>query len=196
MGESTVDETLVPSAADKAYSSASAGGVDWQSLGAPVLADVDRIVTVLNPIADGALTVAAQPDVPRNVTVDIVDADDSSSGTCTVKGTDINGLPLVETFSWTEAGQIVGVELFENVASAVVSDEAGAASGDTITVGVGNLIALPKQIANVEAVKLVTFAAVPVTADAVAATPRSSVDANGATYDGSSELKVAYRPGQ
>jgi hypothetical protein len=194
--QTTISEDLAPTPAEKAFASAGAEGLEWQSLGAPILADVDRIVAALDPVADGALTVAAQPDVPRNITMTIVDANASSSGVCTVKGLDMAGLALTEVFTWAAAGTQTGTGLFATVTSAVVSGVAGAAAGDTISVGVGNRIAMPKQIATEGAIKLATFGAVPITPDAIGLTPASYVDANGATYDGSSELKIAYKPGQ
>lgn len=194
--QTTIPEDLAPTSGEKAFAAASALGLDWQSLGAPILADVDRIVTALDPVADGALTVAAQPDVPRNVTMTIVDANASSSGVCTVKGFDMFGFALTEVFTWAAAGTQAGTELFATVASAVVSGVAGAAAGDTISIGVGNLIALPKQILTAGAIKLATLGAVPITLDAIGLTPASYVDANGSTYDGSSELKIGYKPGQ
>ncbi len=195
MGESTVRDDLVPTDLEKAIVRAMAGGVEWVSLGAPVLADVDRIVTALDPIADGALTVAAQPDVPRNLTMTIVDANDSTSGVCTVIGKNFANEVIQEVFPFSAAGASVGSLLFAQVTSAVVSAEAGAASGDTISLGVGDKIALPKQIQTVSAIKLATFGAVPVTLDATGITPTSYVDyGTTGTYDGSAELKVAFRP--
>jgi hypothetical protein len=197
--ESTVSQDLVPSEAEKLFAQASAAGLDWQSLGAPVVEDVDRIVAALDPIADGAMTIIAQPDVPRTLTVTVVDANDSASGTVTIQGTDFIGLAISDAFTFGGGLKTFeSTQVYATVTSVVISGTAGAAAGDTLSVGVGSLIGLPKPIVNEEAVKLVTFAAVPVTPDAVAtgALELCGVDVTSQTYDGASELKVAYRPGQ
>lgn len=199
MGQVTVHEDLEPTIAEKTFASASAYGVELVDLGAPILADADRVVTALDPIADGALTVAAQPDVPRNLTALVVDANDSASCVLTITGRDLAGALVQEvmTVALGVGKSFVGTKIFAVVDSAVVTGTAGAAAGDTIQVGVGNVIGLPKEIANDLAIKHVFFNVVPVTPDAIATGRMTSgVDVNGATYDGSKVLRVAYRPGE
>jgi hypothetical protein len=198
MGESTVRDDLVPTVAEKAYAQGAAAGVELVSLGAPILADVDRIVAALDPVADGALTIAAQPDVPRNVTVTVTDANDSVTCTCTIRGKDLAGR-IIEEVAQTTLGTgkvFAGTKMFAKVDSAVVSGTSGAAAGDTISVGVGDVIALPKPIVNAAAIKHAFFGGAPVTPDAIATGESTSgVDTSGGTYDGSKELRVAYYPG-
>lgn len=197
--------SLHPTVAEKAAAAALALGVEYVDLGAPLLADVDKIVTSLDPIADGALTIAAQPTTPCNLTATLTDANDSvTAGTLTLNGLDMAGKVIqeVHAFGTVAAKTFTGTKIFASVTSGVVADEAGAASGDALTVGVGNLIGLPKPILNTSAVKLVSVNAIPVTADAIQVstaaleTHLSAVDANGATYDGSKIMRVAYRPGE
>ena len=69
-------------------------GTESYVLGAPILADDDRIVTSAD-WADGALTIAAHPDVPRNITITVTDANASiTGGTCTVVGVDHAGTAI------------------------------------------------------------------------------------------------------
>ena len=197
MGEQTVREDLAPTLAEKRLMAGSADGVEWQDLGAPVVADVDRIV-VASDIADGAETIAAQPDVPRNITGTLTDANDSVTSTVTIRGLDIAGRIIEEVMEIAAGvGKVfTGTKIFATVTSVVVSGTSGNAAGDTLSIGVGNVIGLPKTINNVQAVKHVWFNGAPVTPDAIAVgTSKSGVDVNGATYDGSKVLKVAYYPG-
>jgi hypothetical protein len=103
----------------------------------PVAAVVDNIVGAALP-ADGAAVVAAQPDWPRKLQVDIVDGDASiSAGTLTIVGTDQNGAALTEAFTLTGGTQnLVSAKAFASVTSATFSGMAGAVGPDTVSVGV------------------------------------------------------------
>lgn len=199
--ETTIPANLAPTAAEKAFASAAASpaGCELAYLGTPVVADPNRIVDVLDPIADGDLTVIAQPDVPRNITVTVTDANDSVSAVVTVTGKDMLGKPVSEvaTIAAGVGKSFVGTKMFAQVDSAVVSGTDGAAAGDTVQVGVGNVIALPKPISNEEAVRTSWLDDVPVTPDAIATGDQTSgVDLSGETYDGTKPMRVAYRPGE
>lgn len=198
MPEATVHEDLVPTIGEKAFSAAAAAGVELAELGAPALADVDRIVTSVDPVADATQTIAAQPDVPRNVTVTITDANDGVTTTTTIRGKDLAGRDIVEVAQTTlgVGKSFVGTKMFAKIDSVVSSGTTGAAAGDTITVGIGDVIALAKPIANAAAVKHVFFNGAPVTPDAIATGESTSgVNASGGTYDGAKVLRAAYRPG-
>jgi hypothetical protein len=167
-------------------------------LGAPVVADPNRLVDVLDPVADGALTIIAQPDVPRNITITITDANDSASGTVVLVGVDAAGRALTDTFVFGGGTKVfTGTKMYATLTSATVSGVAGAAAGDTIQVGVGDVIGLPSDIQVSTAVKYTSLGAVPVTPDAIAVgASTSGVDANGATYDGTKVMRVAYNTGE
>lgn len=198
MGESTVRDDLTPSMAEKAFAGAAADGVELVELGAPIAALATRIVAALDPVADGALSIAGQPDVPRNITVTVVDANDSVSCITTVRGRDIAG-NVVEEVAVTALGagkSFVGTKIMAQVDSAVVTGTTGAAGGDTVSVGVGDVIGLPKAIANPVAVKHTWLDGVPITPDAIAVGAISGIDTNGGTYDGSKLMRAAYRPGE
>lgn len=161
-----------------------------QMLGLPVLADVDRIVTSID-IANGAQVIAAQPDVPRSLTVTVTDANASiTAGTVTIVGTDPQGRTVTEVLTLPTL-TLTGTKIFASVTSVTVASLAGAAAGDTITVGVGNKIGLPFDILKTSAVKHTYLGGTRVAAPTVAVgTSLSSVDASAATYDGAKALQV------
>lgn len=168
-------------------------------LGTPVVADPDRIVAAIQ-IADGAQILAAQPDVPRNLTMTLTDADDSVTATIVATGVDPSGRTVTETMQPDGAGggkTLVGTKIFASVTSVVVSNTVGSAPGDNLEVGIGDVIGLPSDISNVTAVKYTSLGGVPVTPDAVATgVSTSGVDVNGATYDGAKVMQVFYNTGE
>ena len=171
-------------------------GIDWVApivLGAPVVADVDRIVTS-TVIADGALSIAAQPDMPRNFTLDLIDSNSSvTAGQCLVTGLDYKGDVITETFVLVGAGgtqQIVGTKLFAGVSALVMSLVAGGGGGDLITVGIGDRIGLPFNIADASAVKNVYLGGVRKAAPTIhTGIGVSAIETS--TYDGTAVL-VSY----
>jgi hypothetical protein len=113
------------------------------ALGSPVVDDVDLIVTSAN-MKVGAYTVAAQPDVPRNITVTqtAVDAEDTN-GTIVVVGTDIAGNAISETITPNSGVTVAGAKAFKTVTSVTGAGWEIGGGNDTVTVGVGSLIGLP-----------------------------------------------------
>lgn len=113
------------------------------ALGSPVVDDVDRIVTSAN-MKVGAYTIAAQPDVPRNITVTqtAVDAEDTN-GTVVIVGTDIAGNVITETITPNAGATVAGAKAFKTVTSVTGAGWVIGGGNDTITVGVGGLIGLP-----------------------------------------------------
>lgn len=168
-------------------------------LGAPVVADVDRVVSAVQ-IADGAQVLAAQPDVPRNLTMTLTDADDSVTADVVATGLDPAGRVVTETMSPDGAGggkTLTGTKIFAEVTSVVVSNTAGSAAGDNLEVGVGDVIGLPTDISETSAVKHAYLGGTKLTPDAVATgVSTSGVDANSGTYDGSKLLHVIYNTGE
>jgi len=166
-------------------------------LGAPVVADPDRIVTSA-PYDNGTLTIAAQPDTPRNITVTVTDANASiTAGILTVTGVDPMGNAVVEVMDITDGLTFTGTKMFGSVTSAVITDEVGsqASTTDVIVIGVGNRIALPQDIVGSQAVKHVYLGGARVAAPVVTAGPQiSSVDVSAATYNGTKALQVIYSP--
>lgn len=190
--ERTINETLeapnIPTSREKVMLAAARSVF----MGAPVLADVDRIVTIVD-WADGTLALAAQPDVPRNITVALTDINNSiTGGTVTITGLDPQGRTVTETMTPDGAGAgkaLTGTKIFASVTSVIIAGTTGvpAAGVDQITVGVGNVIGVPHDLARSAEVKHVYLAAVRIAAiDAIAVGESiSGIDINSGTYDGS-----------
>lgn len=180
MGENTISDTML------ARLRRLIEGASNIYLGQPVVADPNLIMVSVD-IAAGAQIIAAQPDVPRNITCTLTDANDSVTGTITYKGLDIQGRPVQEIQQITAgAGKaFVGTKIFASVASIIVTDLSGEAPGDAIVVGSGDVIGLPNDINDEEEVLHTYLDSVEVTPDAIATGESTSgIDVNGATYDG------------
>lgn len=123
-----------------------AGHVNYDNIAAAA----DGIVTVVN-LTNASLTVAAQPDVPRNMVITIVDTTNSIvAGTITITGIGAYGQTLVETFDCStgdtvDSGVFTGNKAFATVASVVASGFSvlGGAGDETVKVATGNKIGLP-----------------------------------------------------
>jgi hypothetical protein len=118
------------------------------SLGSPVVDDIDLIVTSAN-MKVGAYTVAAQPDVPRNITVThtAVGAADTL-GTIVVVGTDRNNEVISETITPLNGTIASGLRAFKTVTSVTGVGWVIGEGNDTIKVGVGGKIGLPDKLRN------------------------------------------------
>ena len=113
---------------------------------APITADLVAIVDTLDPIADGALTIIANSlDFPRKLQVRIVDANASiSAGVVTLVGVGVRGQALSQAIPLTGGTQtVVTTDAFASLTSATVTALAGAAAGDTISIGPGTALGLP-----------------------------------------------------
>lgn len=118
------------------------------ALGSPVLDDVDLIVTSAN-MKVGAYTVAAQPDVPRNITITqtAVGAEDTN-GTVVIVGTDMADNAITETIIPNGGATVAGAKAFKTITSVTGVGWVIGEGNDTITVGVGSLIGLPLTLAS------------------------------------------------
>lgn len=165
-------------------------------MGAPIAADVDRIVVSVD-WDDGTLTIAAQPDVPRNLTVTVTDADASiTGGIVTITGKDAQGRTVVETMNIAEGLAWVGEKIFAQVISAVISGTTGTpeAGVDVLTVGVGNKIGTCIDLGAASEV-VHTYLGTKVTPDSVViGESKSSIDAHTATYNGTKIMWALLRP--
>ena len=159
--------------------------------GAPLLADVDKIVTSTD-MKVGAYTVAAQPDIARNITVTVTAVDTADTmGTITVVGTNINGKVISEVITPVADSTVAGVKAFKTVTSVTGAGwviDAVEASNDTITVGIGTVLGLPILISSAAEVLLgalgVALIAPTVVADSNEI-EKCTVDISSGTYDGS-----------
>jgi hypothetical protein len=167
-------------------------------LGTPVVADADRYVTSTN-MKVGAYTVAAQPDVPRNVTVTNATGGGAADtlGTITVTGTNYLDEEISEVITPEAAAAVSGTKAFKTITSIVGEGWVIDTTADTITVGCGNELGLPFIL---EAAADVPFGVLGGTMLACAATVTdpatlegSTVDMSAGTYDGSKLAQVLAR---
>lgn len=117
------------------------------SLGSPVVDDPNLIVTITT-MANGAYTIAAQPDVPRNITASMVtDTGADTPGTLVIVGTDRADQVITETIAPLQANVIATTMAFKTVTSitSVGWVQAGGVS-DTLVVGTGSLIGLSDKM--------------------------------------------------
>ncbi len=107
-------------------------------------ADDDQVVALTNLLASATYTIAAQPDVPRNITITCVDTGASITvGTVTVTGTDVNGSTITEVLDLSAALTLTGTKVFASVTSVVSAGVAtlGGGGDETIKVGSGAVVA-------------------------------------------------------
>lgn len=165
------------------------------ALGAPILADVDRIVTSAN-MKVGTYTVAAQPDVTRNITVTATAGDTSDTmGTITVVGTDYFNQVLSEVITPVAGSTIAGKKAFKTVASVtgagwVIDGSEG--TNDTITIGVGTVLGMPFVLKSTSEplIGIVGTAFVDPTVKAEGTISESTVDISSGTFNGTKKAFV------
>lgn len=115
-------------------------------LGSPLVDDTDRIVTTTS-MKVGAYTIAAQPDVPRNITVSHTAVSTVDTlGTITITGTDRNDDVISEVITPLNGTIASGTKAFKTVTSVVGAGWVTAAGDDQIIVGMGGLIGLPDKL--------------------------------------------------
>jgi len=112
------------------------------SLGAPVVADPDRILDdeVASDSASSTTTFLAQPDVPRALTAT---GTAGSNHLITVTGTDVYNAVIVELLTLSGTNVIAGVKAFKTVTSVAI---ASGAADDTFDLGVGDVLGLPYRV--------------------------------------------------
>jgi hypothetical protein len=167
---------------------------------APALASASALVASTD-WANGTLTIAAQPDVPRNITAALTDVDNSCTGLLTVTGLDSQGRAVVETMSPNGAGAgktLTGTKIFARVTSAVLSGCAGGTPAtDVVVLGYGTVIGLPSDIQATTAVKNVYLGGVRQTSPVIkVGASTSGVDASAGTYNGTKVLVAIYNVGE
>lgn len=165
------------------------------TLGAPVVADDDKIVTSTN-MKVGAYTIAAQPDVPRNITVTVTAVTGADTmGTITIVGKDSAGKDISEVITPVADSTVAGVLAFASVASATGAGWVINTGNDTIKIGVGTLIGIPMPEALIETADvLLVILGTAIVAGTVAAggtVAGSTIDASSSTYNGSKVLLAA-----
>lgn len=118
---------------------------------ADVDAQYDNIVADMVPVADTEtdLTIAAQPDVPRSLSLNCEDANSSITfWRVTLKGTDFWGNPISEVRTAFAAGVIETNHAFRSLTSASLYVEGTVTGGsaDLFSIGNNNKLGLPVRI--------------------------------------------------
>jgi len=99
-----------------------------------------EVLTAATPIT---CTLAAQPDVPRNITITITDGDTSITAfEITVLGVDAKGGVESEVFVFAGGLVQVGNVAFSRITSVTVNSIVGAGVGDVLDVGIGSKLGL------------------------------------------------------
>ncbi len=107
---------------------------------APLPATASYIVTT-RVIAGGSQPLASQPDIPRNATITVTDANVSiSAGTVTINGVDQLGASRSEVLDLSLALSFTGTVLWATITSVVVAGLLGNGAADTLAVGIGSTI--------------------------------------------------------
>lgn len=167
------------------------------NLGAPVVADVDRIVTTTNMV-NSTYTIAAQPDVPRNITVTATAVDTADTmGTITIDGTDYQDNVIQEVITPAAGSTVAGALAFKTVTAVTGAGwaiDGVEASNDTITVGVGNELGLPLALDLTTEMMLgilgTAITAHNPTVGDPATISETTIDMSAGTYDGSKEALI------
>jgi len=99
------------------------------------------------PAATHACAIAAQPDVPRNVTIAVTDGDASITAyTIIINGIDAKGNIVAETFLLAGGLAQTGNIAFATITSVQITVLAGGGVGDTLDVGIGSKLGLSNII--------------------------------------------------
>lgn len=165
-------------------------------LGAPELADVDQVVDD-QALADGALVIAAQLDVPRNLTYALTDGNDSASGVVTVVGKDMLGRAVSEVWTITAgvSKAMTGTIVFASITSVTASACSGNEGGDLVNIGCGNVIGVPMDIDDSDEIRHVYLGNARVTTPTIVTGEHTSgINVSASTYDGSKYLVAIVQP--
>jgi hypothetical protein len=112
------------------------------NLPAQAAATTNYVVVSTSPV-NTTYTIAAQPDVPRNITGTITSST-INAGTITIVGTDVNGNALTSVWTLTGGGSALtftGTQLFATITSITGANIATIGGGDTIIMGIGSTTA-------------------------------------------------------
>jgi hypothetical protein len=176
--------------------------MDIAFLGNPLVATTNRYVVSV-ALSNTTLTLANQPDVPRNVTALVTDQGTPSlvAGTITVTGFDVAGNALVEVFTQptTPAASysFVGLKMFAGLTSIVTAGYTVLGGAQTIICGCGTMIGLPNPIVAAAAVKHVWLGSTKITSPTIATgVGTSGVDASSGVYNGVKNLQALYNLSQ
>jgi len=161
-------------------------------MGTPIVADDDKVV-VSADMKVGAYTIAAQPDVPRNITVTVTAGGTADTmGTITVTGTNVLGQVISEVITPIAGTPVAGKKAFKTVTSVVGAGwvvDAVESTKDTIKVGIGTALGLPIKVATGDCLLSVLGTSFVVPTLATGNVVEScTIDSSSGTYNGSKAL--------
>ena len=129
--------------------------VTAESFTTPLDTDIDRVVdneSLTGKVSGDTCTIDGQPDIPRPLTVTIVDADNGITGlVITIAGFDRDGLAQSEVLVYAvgQSKTLAGSKYFNYVSSVTLTQVAGTlGAGDTIEVGIGAYTTVWVYLAN------------------------------------------------
>lgn len=195
-----INENVVLSATatqlNKAGSKASSA-TRLYNLGAPALADDDLIVTTTN-MKVGEYPVAAQPEIPRNITVSVTAGDTADTmGTITITGTNYNDEVITEEIIPVAGNTVAGTKAFKTVTTVVGAGwviDGAEGTNDTIVVGTGNELGLPLVLDSATEVMLGILGTTITATNPAVVTPATlegtTIDMSAGTYNATKEALV------
>jgi len=164
-------------------------------LGAPIITSNTRIVTLADFVLNSTQTIAAQPDVPRNLTLVMVDPNASiTAGLITIVGEDIYGRVISDV--WNIPTNLVSTKVTTNVYAKVTSVTTSGITGaigagsDQVSVGVGDVIGIP-DITSAASIKHVLLGAARIASPTIATgLGKSGINVAASTYNGTKVLQA------
>jgi hypothetical protein len=116
------------------------------NLGSPEAEDDNQVVASTDvKTAAQTYTIAANPDVPRNLTFTHV-VGGAIDLLYTVIGFDQFGESVTETFAATSSAEVTGAKIFKTITSVTMTTVTTDTGANTVICGTGALIGLPVQI--------------------------------------------------
>ncbi len=105
-------------------------------------------------------TIDAQPDVPRNITFTFNSHAQITAFTLTIVGTDAKGLTVTEIFTAASGWTFTTSNCYAKITSITLSARTGTGIGDTMDVGISQILGLANNIdAAADVIKIVKSAA-------------------------------------
>lgn len=165
------------------------------NLGAPELADDDLIVTTTD-MKVGTYTLAADPDIPRNITVTVTAGDTADTmGTITIDGTNYLDEVITEDITPVAGSTIAGLKAFKTVTAVTGAGwviDGAEGTEDAITIGTGNEIGLPIALTDTAQIPLAILGTTITAHNPTVTTTveNATIDMSAGTYDGSKSAIV------
>ncbi|MDD5061502.1 MAG: hypothetical protein PHN44_04370 [Candidatus Marinimicrobia bacterium] len=105
-------------------------------------ADVIDAGEALNAALPITFTLAAQPDVPRTISLEFVSHAQITAYTLTITGVDAKGATVTETFTEADGWALETSNAYATITSIIMSARTGTGAGDTMNVGIASKVGL------------------------------------------------------